>query len=228
MRRFNRGRFIKMAGATLIIMLVVAGVVVYFFSPVDFSPANSNLMLVYVTKRGHIKGHTEYCEHSINDDKRIRLTFTPYAEPKGANDHQIDPNNWRDEPLAHHFLTNDVIVVPQIDYEVTQDGGATWKGFWQYANLDNNYPSCDAFGSLDIDNFWVWAGSSIAVTHDGGDTWLVHNGRLEWNGIDDMNIKMVNFDTPNTGRVVFVINAASQYKFNITLFTTDGGRTWRD
>jgi hypothetical protein len=180
-------------------------------------------MLWYITSQGYIKGHTEYCEHSVNDATRIRLAFTSYAEPAEENGHQIDPNNWRNDPLAYDYMNHYSIIIPHVDYEISLDGGNSWNVFWRYSNQPNDYPWCDALGLLDEDNFWVWTGSWIAVTHDGGDNWLIHNGRESWNTIEYMNIMKVNFDTPDTGRIVFY-----RWRDNLspTLLTTDGGKTW--
>src|SRR5262249_39296723 len=98
MRRLKRGRLIKIAGA-VVVVLVVVGAIIYFFS---FSDAS--YILDFVTAKGYVKGHTEYCEHSVTDSRHIRLVFTPYARPAAEDRPQIDPNNWQDEPGAWDMM----------------------------------------------------------------------------------------------------------------------------
>ncbi|MBZ0288401.1 MAG: hypothetical protein K8I30_12360, partial [Anaerolineae bacterium] len=170
MRRLKRSRLIKIVGVVVVIAFVVVGVVLYLFSSF-----NSSYILDFVTSQGYVKGHIEYCEHSVTDSRRIRLVFTPYAKPAAEDRQQIDPNNWQDEPGAWDMMPMMEIVIPDIDYEVSFDAGQSWKKFWHYPNQGNEYPWCDSFSSLDADNFWVWARSQIAITHDGGNNWIVQD-----------------------------------------------------
>ena len=163
-------------------------------------------------------GHVEYCEHQVSQEIRVRLAFTPYSTWQ-----EIDPNNWKDAPLAFDFMPHFVIVIPTVKYEVTRDGGVTWEQFWHFDNFRNEYPWCDAFDSLDTSTFWFWIRSWIAVTHDSGESWLIQNGHEEWDTGGNMTIDYVEFDTQNQGRIVFF---NWQNAPDPTLLTDDGGRTW--
>jgi hypothetical protein len=223
MRRLKRGRLIKIAGVLVIFACVIVGVLAYLpFTPL-FSYYSIYRTLSNLDSRGYIKGHPEYCEHIVTDDRSIRLAYTPYAKPEKVNGHQIDPNNWENEPLAFDFMSFQIIVIPLVDYEVTQDGGKSWRGFWQYENGGNFYPQCNSFSSLDTNNFWVWTRSRIAITHDGGDSWIIQDGYKEWNTDGNMVIQKVVFDTPENGQIVFVNWPDTP---DPTLLTNDGGKTW--
>ena len=210
MRRLKRGRLVKIAGVLVVGTLVIL-VIAYLFSPVD-------------PLAGYVKGHPEYCEHFVTDNRSVRLAFTPYAKGKKTlHDEPVDPNNWKDDPFSHDFMPFHIIEIPLVDYEVTQDGGQSWTRFWRYENQINEWAWCDAWGSLNADNFWVWARSQIAVTHDGGDNWIVQDGRKEWNTGGNMTIEKVIFDTPVSGQIIFVNwpNLPDP-----TLLSDDGGKTW--
>jgi hypothetical protein len=206
MRRFNRGRLIKIVGLVGVLILIVVVLI-----PVLLLSSYSLFWAYTLTVNGYIKGHSEYCEHKLNDDRYIRLAFTPYATSKPINGHQLNPNDWQDEPLAKDIMPMLEIIIPLVDYEVTQDGGATWSRFWQHENVGNYYPSCGLFDSLNADNFWVWMRSQIAITHDGGETWLIQDGYP--------TIQAVQFDTPQNGQIIFL-------QPDQTLLTDDGGKTW--
>src|SRR5262249_43065390 len=120
---------------------------------------------------GKIVGHPEYCNYPITHERAVRLVYIPSSNPVGG--HQIDPNNWKHEPLAFDFMAHMVVVIPYFEYEVTQDGGGTWMKFWHHDNLPNRFPDCDNFALLDTDNFWLWTYREMAVTHDGGRNWIV-------------------------------------------------------
>lgn len=207
-RRVRRGRLIKIAGVVFLVTLLG----IYFIIPF---PADVSLFL-----KSYVKGHPEYCEHSVNGTTQIRLAFTPYAKPEKVNGHQIDPNNWRHEPLSHDFLAFHVIVVPYVDYEITQDGGATWKHFWRYRNEINELAWCEAHDSLDENHFWVWTRSHLAITHDGGENWLIQDGGKAWNVGEYPVVRQVTFDTPDRGEIILLYP-------DTTLRTTDGGRMWQ-
>jgi hypothetical protein len=162
-------------------------------------------------------GHVEYCEHQVSEEIRVRLAYTPYSTWP-----EIDPNNWKDEPLSSEFIPYNIIVIPSVKYQVTRDGGVTWEQFWDFDNSDVRYPWCDAFGSLDTNTFWLWRQSWIAVTHNSGDSWLIQNMHEQWNTGGYMRIDSVEFDSQNQGHMVFFTyqNAPT------SLLTDDGGRTW--
>src|SRR5215207_1718121 len=146
MRQLKRKRLIKIIGVLgvigcgLFILLFVLGPHFEIVSPLA----------------GYIKGHPEYCTHQLTDDRQIRLAFTPYAKSEQINGHQLDPNNWQHERFAHDFLSSQTIVIPAFYYEITQDSGKSWIGFWRIEAMWYDYPDCDAMKSLNADNFWVW------------------------------------------------------------------------
>jgi hypothetical protein len=170
-----------------------------------------------------VVGHPEYCEHFVTEARGIRLGITPIASREPVEGRQVDPNNWRGDHFAFDYLAHSIIWIPYVEYEVTQDGGASWERFWRYDNQINEYPWCSAFSSLDSDHFWVWSRNWIAVTHDGGYTWLVHNGNEEWGTRGSHVIDYVEFDTPTRGRIEFLYWTN---KTGPTLLTDDGGQTW--
>jgi hypothetical protein len=209
MRRLKQGRLMKIVGA-----LIVG----FFGIVIVLAVLGSHFEIIYPLA-GYIKGHPEYCTYTLNDNRKVRLVFTPYAKREQGNGHPIDPNNWENEPFSHDFLAFQTIVIPAYDYEITHDGGISWNNFWRYENLSNEYPECDSFGSLDADNFWVWTRSEIAITHDGGATWIFRDGRKDWNLGDSIVIQQVSFDSPENGQITLL-------RSKPTLLTTDGGRTW--
>jgi hypothetical protein len=160
----------------------------------------------------------QYCEHQVSGNIRVRLAFTYYS-----NDPDVDPNTWQNDRMAFDYMAFQTIVIPSIDYEVTRDSGATWQRFWHLENSRNDSPWCHAFSFLDLDNFWLWTRSSIAVTHDGGQTWIVQNGYEEWNTSGNMTIDSVEFTTKTEGQIVFV-NWPDV--FDPTLLTLNGGKIW--
>ncbi|MEO8609271.1 MAG: hypothetical protein ABI690_15375 [Chloroflexota bacterium] len=170
MRRLKRGRLLKLI-AVLAALILIALVVLraLWLSPYSLYWAYT------LARQGYIKGHPEYCEHALTDDRHVRLAYTPYAIPKPVNGHQLDPNDWEDEDLAKDIMPMSAIIIPLVDYEVTQDAGITWNRFWRYENGGNYYPGCSSFDSLNADNFCVWTHSQFAITHDGGKNWLIHD-----------------------------------------------------
>jgi hypothetical protein len=120
-------------------------------------------------------------------------------------------------------MSFNVIVVPYIDYDFSNDAGTTWKQFWRYENEINEYPWCNAFGSLDASNFWMWTRSGIAITHDAGASWIVGDEYKKWVKNQDVVINHIQFDTPNDGQLVFT-NRPNQP--DPALLTQDGGKTW--
>jgi len=200
--------------AISLLSILICGLV--FFLPI---PGDKSLLL-----GGGIQGHPEYCEHSITPQKRVRLGVTPYAFPQRNSGKAVDPNNWRNEPFAHDFLAFNVIVVPYVDYEMSDDGGKTWKQFWRYQNAINEYAWCDAFDSLDESNFWMWSRTEIAITHDAGATWILGDNYKRWAKNQNPYVDYIKFDTPDSGQLVF-LNGAN--KTDPTLLTHDGGKTWQ-
>jgi hypothetical protein len=186
-----------------------------FFLPI---PGDKLLLL-----GGGIQGHPEYCEHSITPQKRVRLGVTPYAFPQRNGGKTVDPNNWRNEPFAHDFLAFNTIVVPYVDYEISNDGGKTWDRFWRYENQVNEYAWCNAFDTLDESNFWMWTRNSIAITHDAGASWILGDDYKKWAKNRNVIIDYIKFDTPEIGQLVFVYEATRP---DPTLLTQDGGKTW--
>lgn len=156
-------------------------------------------------------GHTEYCTAYISGNVRVRIAYTPYSQ-----DPNIDPNNWEHEHFSHDFLPHRVIIIPSFDYAITFDDGLSWNQFWHVENISNYYPQCENFGSFDAQTFWVWVRNSIAITHDGGKTWVVRSFGEVWE-----SISIIEFETANTGRVTF-------FEENTHVFSTqDGGETWQ-
>jgi hypothetical protein len=192
-RRFNRGRLIKIVGLLVVVLCSIVTLLAVLGPHFD---------IVYPLV-GYVKGHPEYCTHQLNTERQIRLAFTPYAKREQVNGHQIDPNNWEHERFAHDFLPHLIIVIPYIDYEITQDSGKSWIGFWRYDNQRNESPYCDAMESLNTDNFWVWTRNEIAITHDGGENWIIQDGSKTWDTEGNLTIQKLIFDTQTEGRIIF-------------------------
>lgn len=180
-------------------------------------PSHSRLLLLSV---GSVRGDTEYCEYPATDQTHMRLAFTPYASSQ-----DIDPNDWRDEPLSMDFMSHRVIVIPYFEYEISIDGGQTWEKFWTYENAENWYPSCEQFGKLDAETFWVWAPYGFAVTQDGGLTWLERDFRPEREAWHDGEIKIgtLTFQSSETGTISQGYPGINGPNY----FTIDGGRSWQ-
>lgn len=209
MRRLKRGRLIKIAAA---LMIFACGIVLLL------AVLGPHFEIVYWIA-GYTKGHPEHCTHNLNDNRRMRLTYVPYASSEMVNGHQIDPNAWENEPLSHDFMAFSTIIIPAFDYEISQDGSKSWNTFWRYENDQNYYPDCYAFGSLDEDNFWFWVRDQLVITHDGGANWIIEDGSQTWNSGENLFIQTVNFDTPQNGHIVFG-------EATPNLITDNGGKTW--
>ena len=173
-----------------------------------------------------VAGHPEYCNYFVTDKRIVRLAYIPYLVPERIG-RRIDPNNWRREQMSAYFMELGIIVIPEFNFEMTRDGGSSYTQFWQFENLDSSFPTCDKFGVLDEVNFWVWAGMSLAVTHDAGATWLVQEVNVEtWvEYYGDSYITEVEFTTSDRGLLVFQERGKSQ-DFVPALLTDDGGATW--
>ena len=213
MRRLRDSRLIKIAGIAIAEVLGIL-VILSLLKSVAGRPDVS-----YYESQGYIKAYSQSCVLTVTNDRKIRLAATVYVKPKGTGELQIDPNTGK-VFLGYGFREHMVILIPEVDYEVTQDGGRSWKVFWQFENIENERHWCKSFDSLDADNFWLWTSSWIAITHDGGETWIVQDGRKEWNINTDNAINQVSFDTPEAGQIIFVDP-------DLALITDDGGETWR-
>jgi hypothetical protein len=210
MRRLRRSRLIKIAAA---LMIFACGI---FLLLSALGPVLGPRLYLLA---GYLEGQPKHCTHNLNDNRRVRLTYTPYARRAQGDGHQVDPNNWENEPMAHDYTFFLTIIIPAFDYEISQDGGKSWGTFWHYENQLNTYPDCSAFGSMDADNFWFWLRDQVLITHDGGANWIIEDGSQTWNSSDNLFIQTVNFDTPQNGRIVF-------WQAMPNLITDDGGKTW--
>lgn len=158
-------------------------------------------------------GHIEYCTLYISGNVRVQIAYTPYSR-----DPNLDPNNWEHEPLSHDSLAFYVIIIPSFDYEITFDGGLTWDQFWHVENQLNYFPECKNIDSFDAQTFWVWVRNSLAITHDGGKTWVVRSFGEAWE-----SISIIEFETANIGRVTFSDSGSGIHVFS----TQNGGQTWQ-
>ena len=100
----------------------------------------------------------------------------------------------------------------------TQDGGQSWKDFMYYGQEDAFNPKCQNVKLLDKENFWVWMGSIVGITHDGGRTWILWDSKCcNYSPIVDIQFK-------NTQSGSMVLNSSDNE--TSTLITKDGGKTW--
>jgi hypothetical protein len=117
----------------------------------------------------------------------------------------------------------------QLFFLATQDAGNHWRQVMQFCHDDPVDPDCKAIRSLDANNYWVWVGWQLAVTHDGGKTWLVWNPRETWKNWQCCNyglIKEVSFESTQTGMMAL---APIPNRGEVSsLYTNDGGKTWKE
>jgi hypothetical protein len=99
------------------ISAVVIGLIILILIPL-------NTPFLQLVTANMLPGDTQYCEQVISDMVRVRLAYTEYAG-KIPGGEQIDPHNWREMPLSSDFMSNMLIVIPYVDYEITRDGGET-------------------------------------------------------------------------------------------------------
>jgi photosystem II stability/assembly factor-like uncharacterized protein len=103
-------------------------------------------------------------------------------------------------------------------FMITQDGGQSWKDFMYYEQEDAFNPKCQNVKLLDKENFWVWMGSTVGITHDGGRTWILWDSECcNYSPIAD-----IRFENTQSGSIV--LNLVS-YETS-SLITNDGGRNW--
>ena len=161
-----------------------------------------------------------YCEHAITDDLRVRTAATVYAGKYMGE--QIDPNTWESRILLTDLIFNGYIIMPFVDYEITRDGGETWSQFWRYEDgIYTERERCRGFGKLDEANFWIWNSYWLAVTHDGGETWIRRNiGQMEFD-VGHAYIGTLEFYSENIGRITY-----RRSDMVVNLETRDGGYTW--
>jgi len=114
-------------------------------------------------------------------------------------------------------------------YWVSIDKGITWKEFMKfYPDEPPSAPSCETIRILDMQNFWVWEGWQLGVTHDGGKTWHLWEPKNTWQDWKCCNFGLitdVQFDNPSIGVMILDIKGYDQ-SFT-TVQTKDGGKSWK-
>ena len=148
---------------------------------------------------------TRSCEHFLTDRNAIRLQVNAF---RSGLDFYEDQILW-----------------------VTRDAGGVWEELSratvfepaQQINCENQIKSLSAETAL------VWHLKGLAITHDNGNTWLIHTlcdgplpPSITTRSCRNSTIHNVEFDDVSQGRIVFMLDA-SEY----SLITADGGRSWQ-
>lgn len=98
----------------------------------------------------------------------------------------------------------------QATFFVTHDGGEHWAG---RPSVTISTPQAVVWDFINVDRGWVWDGTSMKATIDGGETWTDIQTDP---GLKD--IQQLDFITEQTG---WVLESGQLLK------TADGGRTWQ-
>jgi hypothetical protein len=112
-------------------------------------------------------------------------------------------------------------------FAATTDSGQTWVELMRFRHDDPIQPACENIRSLDAQHFWVWMGTTMGVTHDGGKTWATWKPQDTWRDWKCCNyglIKDVEFKDALTGEMF--LDPISGRGEESALFTKDGGITW--
>jgi len=134
--------------------------------------------------------------------------------------------------------TNGIRIIAQDDYTqslpggafsflATTDGGETWQKFMHFRHDDPDKPACENIKSRNEQHFWVWMGTSMGVTQDGGETWFIWEPKDSWPDWRCCNYRLiqdVEFEDAKIG--VMYLNARPGRGPEPILFTKDGGVTW--
>ncbi len=98
-----------------------------------------------------------------------------------------------------------------IDFYVTQDGGASWKGTSPVVALasDSDF--------IDVNHGWASDGTHLYMTSDGGQTWTKLSP-----GANFKNVSRLNFVSSDTGWAI----GSTADNLPSLLTTVDGGHTW--
>jgi photosystem II stability/assembly factor-like uncharacterized protein len=114
-------------------------------------------------------------------------------------------------------------------YWMTIDKGNSWKEFMKfYPDEPPSAPSCETIKILDEQNFWIWEGWQLGITHDGGKTWSLWKATDTWQDWKCCNfdfITDVQFDNPSIGTMILDFEGYGE-SFT-TVQTKDGGKTWK-
>ncbi|MGA2915378.1 MAG: hypothetical protein ABSE89_05070 [Sedimentisphaerales bacterium] len=116
----------------------------------------------------------------------------------------------------------------QLFYLATYDAGNHWNQIMHFRTHDPINPNFDNLRYLDPNNYWVWMGWQLAVTHNGGKTWFVWNPRETWKSWRCCNyrlIREVSFESAQNG-MMFLDPIGAVEKSH--LYTNDGGKTWKE
>jgi photosystem II stability/assembly factor-like uncharacterized protein len=101
----------------------------------------------------------------------------------------------------------------------TSDGGRTWSA-------PSTLPLGGfGFGSvffLDASHYWIAAGSSLAVTNDGGQHWTIHQNIVPGN----LYLAQLQFISPRAGWLIATAAQGSGGR-QVLYATTDGGDHWQ-
>jgi len=112
-------------------------------------------------------------------------------------------------------------------YLATRDKGNNWAEFMRfYPDESVRTPKCESIKDLDEQNFWVWEGWLLGITHDGGKTWMVWEPRDSWSEWRSYNFDLimdVQFETPNTG--IMYLDTEDIGESSMTIQTDDGGKS---
>lgn len=170
-----------------------------------------------------VVGYTEYCEYPVTEEQHVRLSYRPILYPQSEGDWDIDPNDWQHELFAHDFIAFGIISIPYYDFEISQDTEQSWCHFWRYpGRYPMGIPSCEDFAKYDDQTFWMWMGNSLAITHNGGETWNIQNIADRWANKSYSFIRQVTFDSAMDGQIWSYHSDTEP-----ALFTHDGGITWQ-
>ena len=101
--------------------------------------------------------------------------------------------------------------VPQMDFYLTHDSGATWEST-NLAAVDGPYDVSS------LQDFWVWSGARLEASHDGGQTWETIQPNVNFSQI----IGRLDFVSSTTGWATTMDANGNNQLYR----TNDGGVTW--
>jgi hypothetical protein len=154
------------------------------------------------------------CEHFVSELNGVRIIH-----------HVMPTRGYGDSPPFADF-----------SYQVTRDGGEHWTEIMDFFGSKGGSADCEKIKSLDENFFWVWGPAeqreALAITHDGGQTWLHWNPQHLWPKYGK-TIVDVDFDSNQTGQISLIRSRYLEYTqsfktVSVTLYTEDGGVTWHE